>query len=984
MLALLAFFSAGLGGYGYYSSLKELQIKEAERRTMAHAANVKNHIDSYIAENLKAARAISRVDEFRNALAQPDFENLSEANRMLDLFCDALEAGVCYLLNRDGLTLASSNRAEIDSFVGKNYEFRPYFQEAMAGKSAVYMAVGVTSGIRGLYYSQPVWAETSSTPLGAVVVKTPVDIFETGIYPDEEGTWVLADPHGMIFASSRPEWRFRLLWEIPPAELENIGRLRQFGVGPWEWIGLRPDGKTGALDSENSRYLIHRVNLDHYPDWYVAYLVNRNSILKGAADPLIRKGSYVALVLCILIGWSVVFLYRTASRDLVRRKAAENALKESERRYRIVFENTGTGTTLGESDMTISMANAEFERITGYSREEIEGRMKWTEFVAPEDHARMKEYHFRRREGDPDTPTRFECSIIDRKGRVKNMFLTVGLIPDTLTSVGSFLDITEYKRAVRALEKSETRYRQFFEGDFSGAYISRPDGTLVDCNPAFARIFGFSSPQEALENDLNTIYSDPVARSDFLKKLKRDRKVTYYESRLRRRDGSAVQTLENAIGVFGADGELAEIWGYLMDVTEQRDLEHQLRQALKMEAVGTLAGGVAHDFNNLMMAVQGNISMMLHGLDSDHPHYPRLKSIEGFVQSGSKLTAQLLGYARKGRFELKPLDLNTLVRNTAETVARTRKDVSLVADLSDDLSPIEADRSQVEQILLNLYINAFDAMPDGGYLHVKTRNVDHREVRGFQGDPKKAAHYVLLEVSDNGIGMEQDILERIFDPFFTTKEMGRGTGLGLASAFGIIQNHGGHIHVTSLPGGGSSFSVFFPASPKQQIRPENISGEMMSGSGAILLVDDEEMIGEIGAQMLEALGFEVQVAGGGREAIALYEADPNRFRMVILDLVMPGMSGEEVLKRLQTINPGVRVLLSSGYSLEAKAQHMLESGCRGFIQKPFSLKALSGKIEEILKMKPPEEAAGLFGTFDIDSGAGSHPLEGGKNNGTTE
>ena len=968
-MALLAFLSAGLGGYGYYSSLKELQIKEAERRTIAHAAGVKNHIDSYIAENLKAARAISRVGEFREALILPDFEQLAEANRVLDLFCDALEAGVCYLLNREGVTLASSNRAEIDSFVGKDYSFRPYFQEAIAGNPAVYMAVGVTSGIRGIYYSQPVWGKGSAAPIGVLVVKAPVNTLEAGIYPDDEGNWVLADPHGMIFASNRPEWRYRLLWETTPVQVENIGRLRQFGVGPWEWIGLRPDGQTRALDSVNNRYLIHRVNLDHYPHWYVAYLVNRDSILKGVADPLIRKGSYVALVLCILIGWAVVFLYRTASQDLVRRKAAEQAVKESEQRYRIVFENTGTGTVLSEDDRTISMANAEFERITGYSREEIEGRMKWTEFVAPEDHARMKDYHIRRREGDPDTPTRFECSIIDRHGTVKNMFLKVGLISGTRTSVGSFLDITEYKRAVRALEKSEARYRQFFEGDFSGAYISRPDGTLVDCNPAFARIFGFSSPEEALKTDLNTVYPDSTVRSDFLKKLKRDRKVTYYESRMRRRDGSVVHTLENAIGIFDADGELTEIWGYLMDVTEQRDLENQLRQALKMEAVGTLAGGVAHDFNNLMMAVQGNISMMLHGLDSTHPHYPRLKSIEGFVQSGSKLTAQLLGYARKGRFELKSLDLNKLVRNTAETVARTRKDISLITDLSDDLSSIEADRSQIEQILLNLYINAFDAMPAGGRLYLKTRNVDHREVKGVQGDAKDATHYVLLEVTDNGIGMEQEILERIFDPFFTTKEMGRGTGLGLASAFGIIHNHGGHIHVTSLPGGGSSFSVFFPASSQPEIRPKEVPGEMMTGTGAILLVDDERMIGEIGAQMLEALGFEVQVACGGKEAIALYEADPNRFRMVVLDLIMPEMSGEEVLERLQTINPGVKVLLSSGYSLEAKAQHMLERGCRGFIQKPFSLEALSGKIEEVLKMKPSEGTAGFFGAFDTDSGA---------------
>jgi len=371
-------------------------------------------------------------------------------------------------------------------------------------------------------------------------------------------------------------------------------------------------------------------------------------------------------------------------------------------------------------------------------------------------------------------------------------------------------ELKQRKKAEAALRESEERYRSYFEDDLSGAYISRPDGTLLACNSEFARIFGFSSAETAVGIDLSCLYEKDFPREQFLDALKQTARIRRLESTMKRIDGSSVQVVANTWGVFSPGGELLEIRGYLMDITEQRDLERQLQQAMKMEAIGTLAGGIAHDFNNLLMAIEGNVSLLLYDLACDHAHYQFLKNIQQHVKSGAQLTASLLGYARKGRYEIKSLDLNDLVRETAEAFIRTRKQLTLELDLDPKLKPVKADRSQMTQTLLNLFINAADAMPGGGRLTVETRNRIHRQMKGGPYRPWPG-RYVKLSVKDNGVGMTPELMDRIFDPFFTTKEMGRGTGLGLASVYGIVKGHEGYIEVESTPQKGSEFHIYLPA-----------------------------------------------------------------------------------------------------------------------------------------------------------------------------
>ncbi len=392
----------------------------------------------------------------------------------------------------------------------------------------------------------------------------------------------------------------------------------------------------------------------------------------------------------------------------------------------------------------------------------------------------------------------------------------------------------------------------------------------------------------------------------------------------------------------------------MRDISERRkaeedkaNLEAQLIQAQKMEAIGTLAGGIAHDFNNLLMGMQGRTSLMLIGKDSSHPDFEYLKRIEDNIKSAADLTKQLLGFARGGKYEVKPTNLNEMVNKSADMFGRAKKEITIHQKVQKDIWTVEVDQPQIEQVLLNLYVNAWQAMSGTGELSLETENVTLNEsfVKPYGVKP---GNYVKISVGDTGIGMDKAIQQRIFDPFFTTKEKSRGTGLGLASAYGIIRSHGGVINVYSEKGNGATFNIYLPASENEVKKEKEISGEIIKGTETLLLIDDEEMIIEVGQELLENLGYTLLTAKSGEEAITIYQKDSNRIDGVILDMIMPVMGGSEIYDRLKAINPDIKVLLSSGYSIDGLAKTIMAKGCDGFIQKPFSLEDLSKKLREIL------------------------------------
>jgi two-component system, cell cycle sensor histidine kinase and response regulator CckA len=380
---------------------------------------------------------------------------------------------------------------------------------------------------------------------------------------------------------------------------------------------------------------------------------------------------------------------------------------------------------------------------------------------------------------------------------------------------------------------------------------------------------------------------------------------------------------------------------------EKRKLEFQLLQSQKLESLGTLAGGIAHDFNNLLMGIQGYASLMMMELDINHAYYKQLKHIEEQVQSAADLTRQLLGFARAGKYEMRPININEIIKKTSSMFGRTRKELVIHEKYEMNLRTVEADWSQIEQVLLNLYVNAWHAMPSGGDLYLETGNVtvDHSHAAIYA---VHSGNYVIFSITDTGTGMDDTTIKRIFDPFFTTKGMGRGTGLGLAMVYGIIKGHNGFIEVSSKPGQGSTFTIYIPASERKAVEEKPFAEKKILGSDTILLVDDEPIVLEVSTKLLESLGYTIHAMNSGQEAIAFYEKMKESISLIILDMIMPGLSGSQVFERITLLNPSAKIILSSGYSIDGQAQSIMDKGCHGFIQKPFSITELSRKIREVL------------------------------------
>ncbi|MCF8070098.1 MAG: transporter substrate-binding domain-containing protein [Desulfobacterales bacterium] len=384
---------------------------------------------------------------------------------------------------------------------------------------------------------------------------------------------------------------------------------------------------------------------------------------------------------------------------------------------------------------------------------------------------------------------------------------------------------------------------------------------------------------------------------------------------------------------------------------ENESIKAQLLHAQKMEAIGTLAGGIAHDFNNLLMAIQGNISLMKLQMSEDEPNFAKTEKVLELIESGAGLTKQLLDFSEKGRSRanrLRSVNLNKRIKENIKMFGRTKKEINIEEDYQKKLWIVQADTGQIDQVLLNLFVNASQAMPDGGRLQVKTENiiVDNLLAKKFRIKP---GQFVKITVSDTGTGMDKATMERIFEPFFTTKEIGKGTGLGLASVYNIINSHYGAIDVSSKPGKGTDFCLYLPAAGND-IRKKTITEpDLKKGSGTILIVDDEIDVIDVCREIIRELGYNAIVAKNGREATAIYEKEKSRIDMVILDMIMPDISGEETFEKLQSINPDIKVLLASGYTRNERTEKIIKKGCCGFIQKPFNMNKLSKEVSTVLK-----------------------------------
>jgi len=651
--------------------------------------------------------------------------------------------------------------------------------------------------------------------------------------------------------------------------------------------------------------------------------------------------------------------FRGLGRDVTDRKSSESALKESEERFRRLHEASFGGIAIHDNGIILD-CNMGLVKMTGYSYAELIG-MDGLQVLAPE----CREAVLGKIVSGYEKP--YQAEGIRRNGeRFPVEIQGKGILyRGKKVRVTEFRDISEIKRAEDALKESEQRYRQLYretkraEEIYQSLLNSSPDAIAIYnmqrqiryINPAFSKAFGWTL-EELQGNRLPYI---PHALTNEFEEMLRNvmdfgMPVQGLETRRLTRSGEILDISLSASRFSDHQGEPTGVLIMLRDITEAKKLRLHLLQSQKMESIGTLAGGIAHDFNNLLMGIQGRLSLMMFDLSDENPFHRHMKEIENYVQRSAELTRQLLGFARGGRYEVSATDINELIATQDRMFGRTRKDITFHERFATELKAVEVDQRQIEQVLLNIYVNAGHAMPDGGELYVSTRNETLQSHRTLPHDAAPG-EYVKISVTDTGIGMEESVRRRVFEPFFTTKEMGRGTGLGLASAYGIIQNHRGFMTVYSEPGKGTTFNIYLPASSKAPVREKSVEAEIVQGSGTILLVDDEEMIVEVGGEMLESLGYTVLESPNGETAIDIYQARRDRIDLVILDMIMPGMSGGETFDRIKKINPDARILLASGYSINGQASAIMQRGCDGFIQKPFNLLELSLKISEILSRR---------------------------------
>jgi PAS domain S-box-containing protein len=517
----------------------------------------------------------------------------------------------------------------------------------------------------------------------------------------------------------------------------------------------------------------------------------------------------------------------------------------------------------------------------------------------------------------------------------------------------------ELRSAKEEIEKSQERYFNLYDLAPVGYCTLSEQGMILEANLTAAVL---------LDTARSALVKQPISRFilkedqdiyyQHRKKLFETGEIQEWELRLLKADGSVFWVHLTATATQAKDGApvcrvvISDITDRKRAEEERKKLQTQLFQAQKMESIGMLAGGIAHDFNNLLHAMGGNLQLLGKGKPDDHPDKKRIKTIQKSIDRAAHLVRQMLLFSRKADIQRQDLNLNREIRDVRNILERTvPKMISIELILDENARPINADPIQVEQVLLNLGANSADAMPDGGRLIIETANaaLDQDFVRTHPG--AKPGKYVLMTVSDTGTGMDKETLQHVFEPFFTTKEVGKGTGLGLPTVYGIVKAHGGNITCYSEPGQGTTFKIYWPAAEQGKIEPvekQTVQAVSQDGTETILVVDDDDQIRELTSEVLEDSGYQVISASSGEQALEVFRKKYRDIDLVLMDLNMPGMGGSLCTRKMITLDPSVRVLVASGYSINGHGKAALEFGAKDFISKPFQPDQLRAKIRKVL------------------------------------
>jgi two-component system, cell cycle sensor histidine kinase and response regulator CckA len=664
----------------------------------------------------------------------------------------------------------------------------------------------------------------------------------------------------------------------------------------------------------------------------------------------------LALAGAAALGAGIAWAAAAARRGAARRRGEGDASGHVAR-YRELLAGAQEAVAVAV-DGRIAYANEPCLRLFGLTQPPIGAPV--TDFFPPSSRRQVEEIAAHRDRGVA-VPEVYEASAQRGDGSVFDVevHLTAVEFDGREATQAILRDVTSRKRMEAGLRQSEERYRLLFERNLAGVYRATAAGRLLECNRAFAQMLGYSSPAEAMAQPSAAFHASEDGHGVFLQRLRREGSLANHEYQAPRRDGSPVWLIGN-FSLIEAEGGDEVLLGTIFDMTERRRLEEQLLQAQKMEAVGRLAGGIAHDFNNLLTAVSGYTELLLSRLDESDPGREHALEIRHAGQRAAALTQQLLAFSRRQVLEPRVLDLNTVISDMEKMLRRViGEDIELTASLDQELWRTRADPSQIEQAILNLVVNARDAMPRGGRLTIETGNAELDERYTDRYASFRPGPHVMLAVSDTGVGMSPELQARLFEPFFTTKELGKGTGLGLSTTYGIVKQSGGSIWVYSEPGQGTTFKIYLPRCEDpldRREQPPPAPGPP-SGTERVLLVEDEPEVRRLVERLLRMNGYTVVAAPGPAEALAAVRDGEEPVDVLVTDVVMPGMNGRELARALASRLPGLRVLYMSGYTDAAIAQQgILEPGT-AFLSKPFTPDGLARKLRDVLDATASDDDA---------------------------
>jgi C4-dicarboxylate-specific signal transduction histidine kinase/CheY-like chemotaxis protein len=967
VLCTMAVLSTSIGGYLYYSALSKSSEESAHKEAEDRVRDLGDDIDSYLSWSLLSVKTLAALKDLKQTLVNEDVISLAKANTILDIFRKNLKVSVCYLLDRSGKTIASSNHDTPDSFMNKNYGFRPYFKQSIKGMPAVYMALGVTSKRRGIYFSYPVYGK-GKEPLGVVVIKTSVEMIEKDFIKAFDGVVVLTNPQNVVFVSNRSNWLFHMLWSASSKTISNINKSRQFGTGPWNWTGMELLDEDSAMDNLGNKYRLHLKNLVNYPGWHVVYFHSHHEIKERIIAPIRKYVGVGVLVLCIFLGAIISFLFIKANSDIIQRKKVEEELQERESFIRTIMDNLPIGVAVNSVDSTIKFdyMNNNFPKFYRTTREALADPNEFWNCVYEDSGFReeiKKKILDDCASGDPERMN-WEDIPITRKGKETSFISAKNIpIPDKQLMISVVWSVTERKLAETALDESELLFSQMFAQSVTSTCLYNPSGTIAKVNHEFCKMFGvdenaiLSSGYNAFE-DQATIDAGiiPFLKNIFDKKKPNNWEIDFDIDKASESTGTpSSKSGKVFLEVFGypilnQKGNLECVVLQHYDITERKQLDESIRQTQKMESIGSLAGGIAHDFNNLLFPIICMSEILLEDLPQDSLEHGNAQVILNAGIRAGDLVKQILAFSRQSEHILQPVRIQNILKEVLKLSRSTiPSNIKIKENIDTNCGLIMADATQIHQVAMNLITNAFHAIEEkNGIIDVTLKQIELKNGE-IPNSLLKTGLYIQLSVADNGGGMTQSVQKKIFDPYFTTKEIGKGTGLGLAVVYGIIKEHKGDITVSSEEGKGSTFNVYLPLM-KTNIIPvlDNQSLKLPTGTENILLVDDEISVAKLEGQILSRLGYNITEQTNSFVALNEFKTNPEKFDLVISDMAMPNMTGDQLAREILSIRPDMPIIICTGFSERVNKEQAEIIGVKGFLMKPFIINDIAQMVRNVL------------------------------------